>query len=286
MRMVYSTSNVHPTSTVILDSGHLSDLDPQSAEYLQAASAVDALYPWPDNAPWVRANMVSSLDGRAQGSDGLTASISNAADKFIFARLRATCDVILVGAGTVRAENYRPARTGAHDVTRRSSRGQRPAPIIAIVSKSLRLDLDSDLFTRPATDPSAERPIVITTADSDLVQQQKISEVATVVVAGETDVDLTEALTLLNRMKLTRVLCEGGPTLLNDLVAGDHLDELDLTLSPQLIGSGISMLESHPATPEANRYAPTPIPRTFDLSHIIESESMLMLRYISVAATT
>ena len=63
---------------------------------------------WPDG-PWLRVNFVASVDGSAQGSDGRSGTINNAVDKQVFHELRRTCDVILVGAGTARAEAYRPA---------------------------------------------------------------------------------------------------------------------------------------------------------------------------------
>lgn len=280
--MVYVKNPDRPATQDIIDSSRLPTINPDSDEYRRAAAVVDSLYPWPGTKSWVRANMVSTLDGRAQGTDGLTASISNAADKFVFARLRATCDVILVGAGTARAENYRPARARSHDVPLRASRGRRAAPVIAVVSKSLKLDLTAELFAAPPSDSSAERPIVITTTDSDPDLRRLVSEVATVLVAGTTQVVIAEALAQLTQRNLPHVLCEGGPTLLGDLISSGHLDELNLTLSPQLVGAGMSMVES---TTDATRHDDSTLARvadTFDLAHIIEADSMLMLRYVAV----
>jgi riboflavin biosynthesis pyrimidine reductase len=279
MRMVYRRNHVSPAVVDIINPSDLEMIDHDSDEYVRAAAAVDGLYPWPVTESWVRANMVSTLDGRSQGPDGLTASISSAADKFVFARLRATCDVILVGAGTARAENYRPARTRASDTAVRTERGQRTAPIIAVVSQSLRLDPEADLFAAPQHDPSIERPFVITTEDSDPGRRQLMSEVATVLVAGATQVDIAEALTQLAGHDLRRVLCEGGPTLLSDLISSGNLCELDLTLSPQLVGSGLSMVET--GTNAALPNAPiAQVGQSFDLSHVIEADSMLLLRYV------
>jgi riboflavin biosynthesis pyrimidine reductase len=67
--------------------------------------SVEELYAWPDR-PWLRVNMVSTVDGAAQGPDGLTGTINNAVDKSVFHLLRADADVLVVGAGTVRAEDY------------------------------------------------------------------------------------------------------------------------------------------------------------------------------------
>ena len=60
----------------------------------------------PESEPWLRVNFVSTLDGAAQGSDGLSGSINNAADKRVFDALRARADCLVVGAGTLRSEEY------------------------------------------------------------------------------------------------------------------------------------------------------------------------------------
>jgi riboflavin biosynthesis pyrimidine reductase len=67
----------------------------------------DGSYAWPDG-PWVRANMVMTVDGSAIGTDGRSGTINNEVDRDLFHQLRDTCDVILVGAGTVRVEGYGP----------------------------------------------------------------------------------------------------------------------------------------------------------------------------------
>ena len=68
------------------------------------------LYAYPHDRFWVRANFVSSLDGAAQGTDYKSGSLSSTNDQRVFALLRSLCDLILVGAGTVRAEGYQPVQ--------------------------------------------------------------------------------------------------------------------------------------------------------------------------------
>ncbi|GAA3213974.1 hypothetical protein GCM10020256_14420 [Streptomyces thermocoprophilus] len=77
--------------------------------------------------PWLRANMVSSLDGAAQ-HDGRSQPISNATDMRIFGTLRALADVVIVGAQTVRQEGYRPARAREEFAARRAAAGQGAGP--------------------------------------------------------------------------------------------------------------------------------------------------------------
>jgi riboflavin biosynthesis pyrimidine reductase len=66
------------------------------------------LYAVPADRPWLRVNMVSSVDGAATGDSGKSGSLNNAADKLVFDHLRSVADVVVVGAGTARAEGYRP----------------------------------------------------------------------------------------------------------------------------------------------------------------------------------
>jgi riboflavin biosynthesis pyrimidine reductase len=70
----------------------------------------DGTWDWPEGR-WLRVNFVTSVDGSAQGRDGRSGSINNDVDVEVFHRLRRTADVILVGAGTARAEEYRPSAT-------------------------------------------------------------------------------------------------------------------------------------------------------------------------------
>ncbi|GFN08069.1 hypothetical protein Smic_66250 [Streptomyces microflavus] len=98
--------------------------------------------------PWLRANMVSTLDGAAQ-HDGRSQGISCAADMRIFGTLRGLADVVIAGAETVRLEGYRPARAREAFAGRRAAAGQGPAPAVAVVSGSLDLDFSLPLFTEP-----------------------------------------------------------------------------------------------------------------------------------------
>uniref|UniRef100_UPI0015E166E0 dihydrofolate reductase family protein n=1 Tax=Streptomyces sp. SM14 TaxID=1736045 RepID=UPI0015E166E0 len=99
---------------------------------------------------WLRANMVSSLDG-AVHHGGRSQPLSGPADMRIFGLLRQLADVIVVGAETVRQEGYRPARRRAEFAEARAAAGQPEAPAIAVVSVRLELDFTAPLFTEPRT---------------------------------------------------------------------------------------------------------------------------------------
>ena len=198
-----------------------------------AADSVDLhdAYAYPagqgTGSPWVRANMVTSLDGSAV-KEGRSGGLGGPADKEVFGVLRSLCDAVLVGAGTARTEGYKAPRV--KDAERRAAAGQRPAPVLVLVTRGLDLDPGSALFA------GAERTVVVTSASSDRDARDRLAEVADVVVAGDEQVDVAAALDHLAARGLTRMLCEGGPSLLADVAAAGRLDELCLTISPQLVG--------------------------------------------------
>ena len=160
----------------------------------------------------------------------MSMKVGGPADKDVFGVLRSLCDAVLVGAGTARAEGYKAPRAKDAEVGRRLAAGQRSAPVLVLVTRGLDLDPGSALFA------GAERTVVVTSGSSDRATRDRLAEVADVVVAGDEQVDVAAALDELAGRGLTRVLCEGGPSLLGDVTAAGRLDELCLTVSPQLVG--------------------------------------------------
>lgn len=181
----------------------------------------------PPRRPWLRANMVHSVDGAATGHDGRTASVNSPVDREVFQLLRRLADVILVGAGTVRAERYGPGGT----------------PIVIVSGRG-----DVPVSARGG-EPGAIR--LATTAAAPLLDEarQLLGEEHVYVVGGaatEPAVDLQELLGLLHDQGLTHVLCEGGATLLGDLLRADLVDELCHTTTPRLLAGDAARILNGP----------------------------------------
>ena len=227
-------------------------------DLLQLAEAY--AYPAPS---WLRVNFVSSADGAAS-ADGLSGGLSSPGDKQVFGILRVLADVIVVGSGTARAENYKPARARPSLAALRA--GRPAAARIAVVTGNLHLDLASPLFTAAAPD---SRTIVITSAAADENLRAEAAKVADVIVAGEQGVDLAAAVGELAGRGLGRVLCEGGPHLFGDLDGAGLVDELCLSVSPALSGPGAGRIIA--GQPSAAR------PMT--LRQVITDDNFLFLRY-------
>ena len=208
----------------------------------------------------VRLNFISSIDGAAT-RDGLSGGLGGPADHRLFELLRRVADVVVVGAGTVRAEGYGPLRVSGPSVGWRVGHSRGEHPVFAIVTGSLDLDPASAIFTKAPV-----RPIIITTERA--TGRSRFEQVADVVVAGSSQVDPALAVAALRERGLRRILCEGGPSLFGSFLAADAVDELCLTVAPSL--------EAGDAQRIANGVTP---PRDMGLATVLRSGDTLLLRY-------
>ncbi len=134
--------------------------------------------PSPPDRPWVFTNMVSTLDG-ATSVDGVSDAIGDDDDSAMFRALRASADVILVGSRTANVESYRPPRRSEPVDRARAATGRGPRPLVAVVSASLSIDRELELFADPTY-----RPVVFTTDDAPPERRRRIDAVADVVPIG------------------------------------------------------------------------------------------------------
>lgn len=212
----------------------LQRVHPAPAEPTTVRAAYDVERPRPPDRPWIGLCMVASLDGSV-AVDGSSGGLGNPNDLDVLLTLRDLADVILVGAGTARGEGYGPPR--------------KPGQRIAVATNSGRVDLDSPLFTSGAG-------LVLAPEAADIDDRR-----VEVVRAGSHHLDLVVALAALGRVvpAVRTVQAEGGPTLNAALAAADLIDELDLTVSPRLVGGD---------GPRVTVGAP-PLDARFDLAHLL-----------------
>jgi len=200
----------------------------------------------PGGRPWVGLCMVSSIDGSTV-LDGASAGLSSDIDREVLLTLRSIADMIIVGAGTVRAEGYGPPR--------------KPGQRIGVVTRSGEIDPSLPLFVSGAG-------FLIMAEDSPDVSIESVR-------AGIGEVDLALALTRLpGRPRF--VQAEGGASLNGTLAAADLLDEINITTSPLLVGGDGARATTH---------APQ-LEHRFRLAHLIEEESYLFSRYVRAEART
>lgn len=231
-----------------------------TVEKVEDSSSLAGFYA--DAPDGVRANMIFSADGAA-AFQGRAGTLSCPADQNLLRDLRAFADVVLVGAGTVRAERYGPTRfTEAQEALRGKDRGRTPPPI-AVVSQTGKLP--DSLFAR-----GAPAPILVTSARAEQAHSLAEDTRWTVLVAGEDAVDVGGAVKRLRALGMRRILCEGGPTLLDALVDADAVDEMCVTVAPLLAGS---QLVGHRTQSQLT------VPASLDLRHALLYDSYMFLRY-------
>jgi len=182
------------------------------------------------DATRVRVNFVSSADG-AVTLGGRSGALGGDSDRALMQVLRAMADVVLVGAGTVRAEGYGGLRVSADDVAWRLSRGLDEQPALAVVSGGLHLDPGDPVFAE-----AVHRPVLVTTDAAAAARGTLFDSVATVLACGVDAVDLGQMLDAFARRGWTQVLCEGGPHLFGALLEEHLVDEVCVTIAPRFVG--------------------------------------------------
>jgi len=220
----------------------MEDLEAMAFTLLGGGAALDdeqlyRLYTYPAAVDRcvVRGNAITSLDGGAT-TGGTSGGLGGAGDRRLFAVQRELSDVIVVGVGTARAENYGGARMTVAQRRRRQRRGQSEVPPIALVTRSALIEHDLPVLTG-----SEVTPLVLTCADSVAGARNRLGSTAEVVDCSAALPDAVDLATLLQRLAergLVRVLCEGGPSLLGAFVAERLVDEVCLTSAPLLVGGG------------------------------------------------
>lgn len=226
------------------------------------------LYDFPPDLdrPWVKVNFISSADG-AVSLGGRSGGLGDENDKRIFMLGRALADVVLVGANTVLIERYRSIQGGQLPADLRAELGLAPVPPIAVITGRSSIEPTSDLVTKAVT-PT----IVFTSGSAPADRTQALADAgAEVVVAGDEHVDVKLVLAELDRRKLRRVTCEGGPHLFGSLISEGLVDELDLSVAPLLVSGDSGRIASGPlpAGPQAMR-----------LASVLHADDMLLLRYV------
>ena len=203
------------------------------------------LYAAPAGTPWLRVGMVSTVDGSATGDDARTSSINNAADQRVFQALRSIADVIIVGAGTAKAEKYAPT----------------DKPIVLVSRKA---QVPESLQGAPAGSV-----YLATCSRSDgLASAREILGEEHILELGSHRVDLPLLKATLAERGWTSQLCEGGPHLSRDLVFQGCVDEVAATTVPRLVAG------AYPRTTEG-----APVDIALTLTMLLEDEGTLFGRW-------
>ena len=240
--------------------------------------------PLRSDRPTVMANFVSTIDGivalgTGELSGGGLISGFHEPDRFVMGLLRALADVVVIGAGTLRGSDAHRWTPGhVHPASARSfaewreSMGLRPVPTTVIVTAGGDIPTDHPGLE----DPSIPVVVATTPAGASRLARADLSDnVAVRTVEGTDAVTAGDILRLASDGDARLVLTEGGPHLLGSFVEDDLLDELFLTVSPQLVGRAgqdrLGLVEGLSLAPQDGRWQ--------DLVAIRRSTDHLFLRY-------
>lgn len=210
--------------------GHGSPLGPPPEEILagvpDVSSLIGTIRPQRDR-PYVVVKLAQSLDGRIATATGDSCWISSRQERAMSHSMRARCDGIMVGVGTLLNDNPQ--------LNVRLVAG--PSPTRVILDSTLRSPMTSHAF-----DDSAPT-VVLTTSRSDPQRRDELADrdvAVHVLPSGPTGVDVHAALALLSDIGISSLLVEGGQRVITSLLHARVVDRLIVAVAPLLIGSGIN----------------------------------------------
>jgi len=203
------------------------------------------LYAFPEiDRPWLRTNFVTTIDGAAHDTDGVTASLGGDTDTALFAHLRSIADVVLVGAGTARIERYGP---------------KSPTPIVIA---SRRLDIPERLCVPGIT--------VVTTTDAPAERVAELEDAGVDVMAhGDVTVDWPAVFAAFAARGWFKINCEGGPTLHGELISHGLVDDVCLTIAPVLTAGDAPRIA----------HSRLPVSEAMRLAHVVPVGDVLFTRW-------
>ncbi len=181
--------------------------------------------------PFVFVNIAMSADGKISTRERRQVRISGSEDYSRVDRIKAESDAIMVGIGTVLADN--PSLTVKSPELRagRRAAGMDENPIRVVVDSRGRIPLDADILHK-----GAGKRIVAVSSEASPGTVEALRQHATVVVAGDGTVDLGVLLEELHRQGVRRLMVEGGGTLIWTLFAQGLVDELQTFVGNIVIG--------------------------------------------------
>lgn len=213
---------------LLWDDGRVLDAPREIIEDAAGARELAEVYALPEDRTWVRAMMNTTIDGAITGADGTSGPLRNPTDSFAFGVLRALTDVVLVGAETVRVEDYRRPQGRADLLTPSLRPAGGPRPALAIMSRTGRLP--------ESIDPAWPTYLVTDSAHAEQALATSRMPESSLLVA-EDPAGVRRALT---SRGYRGIQLEGGPSTLARFAGARELDELCFSVTHRIVGGDAS----------------------------------------------
>lgn len=209
-----------------------------------------------------------TVDGKISATDPHALRTTDAADQAHLEYQVSLADLVLVGAGTIRAEGTTFTVRNPELLAARAVRGQSPQPIACVVSRSLELLVDLPFFSQ-----DVQRWVFTTRASLERNRQPTLSNLAKLIDLGDTDLNWDRAYEFLEKQGIRHVVALGGGELTATLLDVGRVDDLWLTIWPMIYGG-----RNAPSPVEGIGFIPSKAPHL----QLIESRQMgseLFLHY-------
>jgi 2,5-diamino-6-(ribosylamino)-4(3H)-pyrimidinone 5'-phosphate reductase len=181
--------------------------------------------------PYVVVNVAMSADGKLSTRERRQVKISGAQDFNRVDRLKASSDAVMVGIGTVLADDPSLTVKGEECRQHRKDRGVDEHPARIVVDSRARIPLDAAILHK-----GDGLRIVAVSEKADKKKIAALKQSATVIVAGEKKVDLAHLMDELGTMGIQRVMVEGGGELIAGLIRAGVVDEIYTFIGNLIIG--------------------------------------------------
>jgi 2,5-diamino-6-(ribosylamino)-4(3H)-pyrimidinone 5'-phosphate reductase len=180
---------------------------------------------------YVHVNAAMSADGKLSSREREQVEISGPDDFARVDRIRADSDAVMVGVGTVLADDPSLTVDDPDLIAEREARGDQPQPARVVADSRVRTPEDARVL-----DDEAETYLLVSEAAPVDYVDEMAAAGATVIQAGEDRVDLTEAFDKLASHGVERLMIEGGGELIASAFAAELVDELTVFVGPMIIG--------------------------------------------------
>jgi 2,5-diamino-6-(ribosylamino)-4(3H)-pyrimidinone 5'-phosphate reductase len=181
--------------------------------------------------PYVVVNVAMSVDGKLSTRERRQVKISGAQDFNRVDRLKASSDAVMVGIGTVLADDPSLTVKGEECRQRRKDRGVDEHPARIVVDSRARIPPDAAILHK-----GDGLRIVAVSEKADKKKIASLKKIATVIVTGEKKVDLVHLMDELGTMGIQRVMVEGGGELIAGLIRAGVVDEIYTFIGNLIIG--------------------------------------------------